>query len=480
MTDSTLKGKTAKGLFWGGLGNGIQQLLGLVFGIFIARILNANDYGMVGMLTIFSVLATNIQECGFANAIANKQVVKHEDYNAVFWFSLITGLTLYVILFFCAPFIADFYHKPELVPLARYLFLSFVFSSSVTAHNALLFRNMKVKEKTISQVAGVLVSGIVGVAMAFNGMAYWGLATQTVVYVFIYAVCMWHFSPWRPTIHFNFRPLKEMLIFSSKILATNIFIQINNNIFSVILGRYFTPVNVGYYTQASKWDNMGISVVDAMIRGVAQPVFTETADELDRLRHIFHKMLRFTAFIVFPCMLGLALIAKEVIVITITAKWLQAVPIMQLLCVWGAFVPITSLFTNFIISRGKSNIYMWNTIALGVLQVISLVLMRPYGIMYMVLLFVIINIIWLLVWYFFLWKEIHITLWSVVKDIAPYAVIATFTMLLTAFITHAIGNIYMLFIAKLLIAAFIYVFLMWICRSVVFKESIKFIFKREI
>jgi O-antigen/teichoic acid export membrane protein len=234
MTETTLKGKTAKGLFWGGLGNGIQQLLGLVFGIFIARILNANDYGMVGMLTIFSVLATNIQECGFANAIANKQVVKHEDYNAVFWFSLITGLTLYVILFFCAPFIADFYHKPELVPLARYLFLSFVFSSSVTAHNALLFRNMKVKEKTISQVAGVLVSGIVGVAMAFNGMAYWGLATQTVVYVFIYAVCMWHFSPWRPTLHINFRPLKEMLIFSSKILATNIFIQINNNIFSVI------------------------------------------------------------------------------------------------------------------------------------------------------------------------------------------------------------------------------------------------------
>lgn len=155
---------------------------------------------------------------------------------------------------------------------------------------------------------------------------------------------------------FNFKPIREMLPFSSKLLITNVFHYINDNIFSVLLGRFYTSQDVGYYTQANKWTNMGFSLISNMINGVSQPVLVETSSDAMRQKNIFRKMLRFTAFISFPAMFGLALIANEFIVIAVTAKWQACVPIMQILCIWGAFVPITYMYSNLLISKGKSNL----------------------------------------------------------------------------------------------------------------------------
>lgn len=478
MSES-LKEKTAKGLFWGGFSNGIQQLLNLFFGIFLARLLNADDYGMVGMLTIFIAVAGTLQESGFTNALTNKREVTHKDYNAVFWFSTLTGITMYILLFLSAPLIADFYDKPELVPLARYLFIGFLISSSATAHNAVLFKNLMVKQKAMSQIIALTLSGIIGVIMAFNGMTYWGIATQSVVYILVVTICFWHFSPWRPTLNIDFRPLKSMFGFSSKILVTNIFTQINNNIFSVLLGKFFSEAEVGYYTQANKWNTMGHSLITGMVSGVAQPVLTEVANDAGRQRNVFRKILRFTAFISFPAMFGLALIAHELIVISVTDKWLDSVPILQLLCIWGAFLPILSLYSNLIISKGKSDIYMWNTIALGILQIIVILLAYPYGIHTMIVAFVTVNIVWMLVWHYFVWQQIRLSLWNALKDVIPFAALAGITMVVTYYATRSIGNIYLLFTAKVVVAAILYTLLMWGSNSVVFKESIQFLKKKK-
>lgn len=479
IDESTLKGKTAKGLFWGGMSNGAQQLLNLFFGIFLARILNAEDYGMVGMLTIFTVIAGSLQESGFTNALVNKKDASHKDFNAVFWFSTLLGVTLYIILFFCAPLIAQFYHKPELTPLARFLFLGFLMSSTATAHSAILFKRLMVKQKAIAQICGLTISGIVGVTMAFNGMAYWGIATQSITYIMTTNVLFWYFSPWRPTLSIDFRPLKQMFEFSSKILVTNIFIQTNNNIFSLLLGRLFSTAEVGYYTQANKWDNMGYSLIGNMVNGVAQPVLTAVSDDQDRQRNVFRKMLRFTSFISFPAMFGLALVAHELIVIAVTDKWLPCVTILQWLCIWGAFFPITALYTNLIISKGRSNIYMWNTIALGIIQLAALLFVNPYGIQAMIITFVLINVGWLFIWQYFVWKLLGLTLMKALKDILPFTIFAFATMVTTYFITLSISNIYILFITKIIIATAIYIFIMWTTNSVVFKESIQFLLNRK-
>jgi hypothetical protein len=277
--EQSLKDKTAKGLFWGGFSNGIQQLLNLVFGIFIARLLTPSDYGMVGMLAIFSLIAGSIQESGFTAALVNKKEVTHKDYNAVFWFNIITSLCLYLVLFLCAPLIAYFYKVPELTPLARYSFTGFFIASLGISHSAYLKRNLMVKQQAMSSVIGLTVSGIAGVTLAYLGFSYWGYATQSIVYVAVNTACYWHFTRWRPTLQFSLAPIKEMFGFSGKLLITNIFNHINNNLFSVILGKYYSKIEVGYYNQSNKWCGMGQQFILGMINGT-----TGTCENIGRYR----------------------------------------------------------------------------------------------------------------------------------------------------------------------------------------------------
>ena len=266
MAEETLKDKTAKGLFWGGISTFFQQIIGMVFGIVIARILSPDDYGLVAMLAIFSAIANTIMDSGFTTALINKKTIRHEDYNAVFWFSAFCGIVIYMILFLAAPLIAQFYNKPVLLNLSRVLFLSFLISSFGIAHNAILFKKLKVKQRGIIDVVAVSVSGGVGLIFALLGFAYWGLAIQLVSQCLVATLLRWYFSGWRPTLSFDLSPIKEMFGFSSKILFNNILGQVNMNIFSVLLGKFYTDTDTGYYSQGNKWMVLGNMTISNMIQ----------------------------------------------------------------------------------------------------------------------------------------------------------------------------------------------------------------------
>ena len=477
MSES-LKDKTAKGLLWGGISNGAQQLLNLLFGIFLSRLLTPDDYGMVGMLTIFSLIAGTIQESGFISALINKKNIQDKDYNAVFWFSILTSICLYTLLFFCAPLIAQFFHQPELTALARYSFLGFFISSTGVAHSAYFYKNLLVKQRAVLNITALIISGIVGITMAYNGFSYWGIATQNIVYISTVMIGYWFYSPWRPTFQLNFHPLKGMITFSSKMLATNIFNHLNNNIFSIILGKFYSEKEVGYYNQANKWNYMGHSLISGMIHGVAQPVLTQVIDDSERQLRVFRKMIRFTAFVSFPAMFGLSLIAPELITIAITDKWSNSAQILQLLCLSGAFVPLLNLCSNLIISKGKSNIYMWNAITLGLLQLMVMCLIHPYGIRTMIITYVCIQISWLMVWHYFVRREINYRFMHMLKDILPFLCIAAAVMIATYYLTLSIANIYLLFISKIAIAGILYLLLMWVSGSQTFRESLQYLRKK--
>ena len=192
----SLKEKTAKGLFWGGMNNGVQQLLGLAFGIILGRLLDPSDYGMTAMLAVFSVIANELQSSGFKTGLINLREPKHEDYNAVFWFNIVAGVVLYVVLWFAAPLIADYYHEPKLIPLSRYVFLGFVFSSFGMAQSAYLTKQMQIKQIAKCGMTATLSSSLVSVAMAAMGFGYWALATQYLMYIAVNTVLLWYFSPW--------------------------------------------------------------------------------------------------------------------------------------------------------------------------------------------------------------------------------------------------------------------------------------------
>lgn len=475
----SLKEKTAKGLFWGGLSNGAQQLLNLVFGIFLARLLSTEDYGLVGMLTIFSLIASSLQEGGFISALNRKHEVGHRDYNAVFWTSSLLSLAIYLTLFFCAPFIATFYNEPRLVPLARYIFLGFFITSLGIAPRAVLFRNMKVKEQSIVSFTSLLLSGIVGVSMAATGFAYWGIATQTLVYVTLFTSMTFFFAKWHPTLKIDFSPIREMIGFSSKLIVTNIVIIINTNVFSVILGRLYSPHVVGNYTQANKWNYMGWSLISNMLQGIAQPVFAKTDEDKERQRNIFRKLLRFTAFVSFPLMLGLALVAKEFIVILLGEKWLESARLLQLLCVMGAFYPISNLFSNLLIARGHSGVYMWGNIALCLIQLAAVIFSAPYGIEVMLMAYVAITILWIGVWHWFVHREIGLRLWDVVRDISPYLILACVLIYIAHLLTQGIDSLLLGLLAKMAFVAVTYCLALWLLRSTIFRESIEFLSKKN-
>lgn len=473
---STLKEKTAQGLLWGGLNSGIQQLVGLAFGIVLGRLLSPSDYGMMAMISIFSLVATALQDSGFRTALTNIEHPKDEDYNSVFWFNIIMASSLYLILFFAAPLIGEYYHTPRVVPLCRYAFLSIVIASFGTAQSAYLFKHLRAKQQAEAGALAVILSSLTGVGMAFAGMAYWSLATQGLVYVGINTLLQWHFSPWRPSIHgITFAPVRRMFRFSCKILATTIMTHVNNNVLNILLGHYFTPRDTGNYNQAYQWNTKCYSLVQSMVAQVAQPVLVSLNGEEGRQKDVFRKMMRFTAFITFPLLFGFGLVAKEFIVTAIGEKWLASAQLIQILCLSGAAMPLSTLFSNMIISKGRSGTFFWCTFTLGLVQIATMVLIWPMGIRSMVIAYTILNTSWLLVWLFFVRRLIGYGYWMFFCDVMPFALAAAGVMGVAYIATLPLSNLIALLISRFIIAVVLYYVVMKIARVKILAECERFV-----
>ena len=473
---STLKEKTAQGLLWGGLNSGIQQLVGLAFGIVLGRLLAPSDYGMMAMISIFSLVATALQDSGFRTALTNIEHPKHEDYNSVFWFNIIMASSLYVILFLAAPLIGEYYHTPRVVPLCRYAFLSIVIASLGTAQSAYLFKHLRAKQQAEAGALAVILSSLTGVGMAFAGMAYWSLATQGLVYVGINTLLQWHFSPWRPSIHgITFAPVRRMFRFSCKILATTIMTHVNNNVLNILLGHYFTPRDTGNYNQAYQWNTKCYSLVQSMVAQVAQPVLVSLNGEEGRQKDVFRKMMRFTAFITFPLLFGFGLVAKEFIVTAIGEKWLASAQLIQILCISGATMPLSTLFSNMIISKGRSGTFFWCTFTLGLVQIATMIMIWPMGIRTMVIAYTLLNTSWLLVWLFFVRRLIGYGYWMFFCDVMPFALAAAGVMGVAYVATMPLSNLIALLVTRFIIAVVLYYVVMKIARVKILAECERFV-----
>ena len=473
---STLKEKTAQGLLWGGLNSGIQQLVGLAFGIVLGRLLAPSDYGMMAMISIFSLVATALQDSGFRTALTNIEHPKHEDYNSVFWFNIIMASSLYVILFLAAPLIGEYYHTPRVVPLCRYAFLSIVIASLGTAQSAYLFKHLRAKQQAEAGALAVILSSLTGVGMAFAGMAYWSLATQGLVYVGINTLLQWHFSPWRPSIHgITFAPVRRMFRFSCKILATTIMTHVNNNVLNILLGHYFTPRDTGNYNQAYQWNTKCYSLVQSMVAQVAQPVLVSLNGEEGRQKDVFRKMMRFTAFITFPLLFGFGLVAKEFIVTAIGEKWLASAQLIQILCISGATMPLSTLFSNMIISKGRSGTFFWCTFTLGLVQIATMIMIWPMGIRTMVIAYTLLNTSWLLVWLFFVRRLIGYGYWMFFCDVMPFALAAAGVMGVAYVATMPLSNLIALLVTRFIIAVVLYYAVMKIARVKILAECERFV-----
>ena len=488
----SLKDKTARGLFWGGMNNGVQQLLGLAFGIILGRLLDPSDYGMTAMLAVFSVIANELQSSGFKTGLINLREPRHEDYNAVFWFNVVAGALIYAVLFLAAPLIARFYGNPALIPLSRYVFLGFVFSSFGMAQSAYLTKQMQIKQIAKCGMTATLTSSLVSVAMAAMGFGYWALATQYLMYIAVNTLLLWCFSAWRPTLSpltSHLSPLKRLFPFSFRIMLSAIFTQLNANIMNLLLGRFYGEANTGHYNQAYQWSSKCFLLVGNMLKQVDQTVLVGLREERERQLAVLRKMVRFTAFVSFPLLFGLAIVSHEFIMLAIGEKWAFAASLLPLLCLCGAFMPLSTLLTDSVISQHRSDIYLWSTIALGVLQIALMVGLWRQGIMVMVVAYTLLNIVWMFVWHFFVRRLMGYRLTDFLKDILPFALAAAFVMGLTWLITYQFTvyslrftddylRLWILLISRVVMAMLLYYGVMRIAGAVILKEVMAFIKKK--
>ncbi len=477
-----LKERTEQSLFWSVLNNGTLQVLNILFGVVLARLLTPGDYGIVGVLTIFTLIAGNLQSSGFTQALINIKKPEANDYNSVFWFNVIVSALMYAVLWFCAPLIASFFHQPVLVEVSRFVFLAFLISSLGIAHAAYMSKNLMNKEVAIINLIALVCSGCVGVVLAFNGYRYWSLAWQQVIYITVLNLGRYYYTPWHPSWQIDFGPVKRMFGFAVNILFTNIINTLSGQILTFIFGRFFPISQVGNFTQANKWNTQAHTFVSGALGQVVQPVLVKVGDDHERLKRVFRKMMRFTAFLTFPVLLGLALVANEFVTLVLGKEWIHCIPLLQVLCIAGAFMPFYTVFQNLAIGCKRSDMYLWCNIGLIIAQ-ISIILLCYYffsqSIIVVVAVYSALLIFWLLVWQLVAYRLIGVTLTETLLDTMPFMLITIASLGIAYLSIMFIDNDILRLIFKIIIGAVVYIATMKLAHVKIFEESMEF-FKKKL
>jgi O-antigen/teichoic acid export membrane protein len=304
------------------------------------------------------------------------------------------------------------------------------------------------------------------------------------MYIAVNTLLLWFFSPWRPTsftFHLSlFTPLKRLFPFSFRIMLSAIFTQLNNNIMNLLLGRYYGETNTGHYNQAYQWSSKCFLLVGNMLKQIDQTVLVGLDDERERQLAVLRKMMRFTAFISFPLLFGLGLVSHEFIVLAIGEKWAFSASLLPYLCLCGAFMPLSTLLTDAVISQHRSDIYLWSTIALGFLQIATMVALWREGIYVMVIAYTLLNILWVFVWHVFVRRLMNYRLLHFLKDILPFALAAAAVMTVTYFVTEFINyslkfiddylRLWAMLLSRVVLAAILYYVVMRLSGAVILKE----------
>ncbi len=473
MSAKSLKEKTLLGFAWSGLDKLLQQVIVIVGGIFLARNLLDTDYGLLGVLAIFTAIANIFQEGGFSAALIRKNDVSEKEYNTIFYFNIFISIFLYIILFFCAPLISYFYKNPALTNLARFLFVSCIFNSLSLIQAVQIAKKIDYKQMAKASLISVIFSYALALFFAYKGFGPWALAIQVVSLSFFRCVCLWIFNAWRPTLIFSKRSLKELFTFSSHILASNFLNTFTINIIPSILGKCYTISQAGFYMQANKFYAASELMIESM-HPVTYPVLVEASD---RIKKVSRKIIRFTAFISFPAFLLIALIANPAICSLIGDRWLPSVPILQILCIGGIFHSLNFTNTHIIKVKGKSSFILKFEIIRNILTLFMILISVSFRLNYLYMISGLSLVCFIN--YILTSIETHRLIGykfkEQCKDILPYAGLASVAILSGYLLKFIIDKPLVLMISQILLAGSIYLLTTWSLGSALMKEIVQII-----
>jgi len=425
MAEQSLKDKTVKGTFWSAADAFLAQGVSFVVGIVLARLLSPEEYGLIGIVTIFTTVLLGVVDSGFSNAIIRKQNTSNEDYNTLFIFNLVVSIVLFGLLFAAAPWISSFFERPQLVVLVRVMGLILILQALSIVQNTILTKRIDFKAKTEASVISAVSSGVIGIAMAFAGFGVWSLVAQQLSRQLFYSVCLWIFNKWWPRMKFNFESLKYMWGFGWKLLVSGLLNNIWNEIYQVVVGKFYSPATLGQYTRSRQYATLFSSNITTVVQRVTYPVLSEVQDDTKRMVNGYRKIIKTTMFVTAVLMFSMGGVAEPLIYCLIGPQWHQAATFLPLICISLSLYPLHAINLNMLQVQGRSDIFLYLEIIKKILAIGPICLGIFVGIYWMLVGSILTGIISFFLNSYYTGRKLGYSSWMQIKDIAPSYGVAT-------------------------------------------------------
>ena len=413
----SLKRKTVKGAFWSFAERFTAQGVHFLVMIIIARILSPREFGLIGMLTIFLAVAQSLIDSGFSQALIRKQDRTEADKNTVFYFNIIISIVLYLLFWLISPWVAAFYEEPQLVEIMKVVCLVIVINSFALVQRALYTIKIDFKTQTKASIISSVVSGAVGIYLAYSGYGVWALVCQQLVNSLANVIVLWYYSDWYPRLKYSWSSFNSMFGFGSKLMISGLLDTLYRNIYQLVIGKVFSAESLGHYTNAHKFSDFPSSNLSSVLQRVTYPVMCNIQDEDSRLAIAYRKFLSLSAFIVFPLMCGLAALSFPLIDTVLGDEWHFAAVLLIPLCFQMMWYPIHSINLNLIQVKGRSDLFLRLEIIKKVIGVTILFVSLPFGLLVMCYTGILSSLICLAINTFYTGKLIKVGLLVQMKDI---------------------------------------------------------------
>ena len=424
MAQDNLKQKTKKGLYCSAASNFANQGMRFVFGLILARLLSPDAYGVIGMLTVFLCVVQVFIDCGFSQALIAKQDRTQTDFSTEFYFNIGVGLIGYCLLFISAPFIADFYNMPLLTSVLRVVGLGVIINSLCVVQSAQFSIRLDFKTPAKIGVSTNLFSGVVGIILAYYGWGVWALVFQQIAGGLLYAILIWIMAGWRPTLEFSKDSFLYLWNYGSKILASSLIQQVYDNLYPLVIGKFFSARQLGLYSRAQGFASLPSTELSSVLGSVTFPVLSKINNDKPRLLRIYRQMIKTTAFVVFPLMFGLLSISDPLVRVLLNEQWYDCIIILQLLCCALLWQPISFINLSIIKVLGRTDILLKLEIIKRIAGILSIICSVPFGIIGMCIGYIILYLFCFLLNTIYISKITNIKLGCYVVDILPSLIVS--------------------------------------------------------
>lgn len=419
MSEPSLKEKTVSGVGWSAadafLGQGVTFIVGLV----LARILSPAEYGLIGIVTVFTTVLTGIVDSGFSNALIRKQNVSNDDYNTMFITNMVISIVLFVILFLCAPIIANFFARPELVNLTRAMGLILIIQALSLVQNTILTKRIDFKTKTKATVISAIISGVVGIVMAFTGFGVWALVGQLLSKQLFNTICLWILNRWWPALRFSMDSFRYMWGFGWKLLLSGLLNNIWGQIFKVVVGKCYSPDTLGQYSRSGEYASLFSSNLTNIVQRVTYPVLSEVQDDKTRMVSAYRRVIKTTMFVTAVILISMGAVAEPFIYCLIGPQWHEASTYLPFICVIMSLYPLHAINLNMIQVQGRSDIFLYLEIAKKIIAIGPICVGIFVSIYWMLGLSIVNGFINFFLNSYYSGKSLGYSSWMQLKDIAP-------------------------------------------------------------